>query len=129
MSGYSKRVIRLDFPGLTDDDVKDPVWVAIRNPRLVPPHELVPQESTPIVEGQPVNPQAANRSMHEMFSRLIVGWRAYDATTPIQLDAAGNDVTPQVLLPADFAPENVARLPLELINEIGREVREASNPR
>lgn len=133
MGGYSKRIIRIPFPGLTDDDVNDPIWVAIRNPRLVPPHELTPEQTTSVLpDGTPADPEAATNSMHVMFSKLVVGWRAYDSTQPVQLDAAGNDVTPQVLLPCnpgDFTPENVAKLPMEIINEIGNEVKEASTPR
>lgn len=131
MGGYSKRVIRIDFPDLTDTP-EDDIWVAIRNPRLVPPHELVPDDATPITaDGQAADAKAATVAMHAMFARLIVGWRAYDASTPIQLNAVGEDITPQTLLPhgsGDFNADNVSRLPMEIINAIGREVKEASNP-
>jgi hypothetical protein len=131
MGGYAKRIIRLDFPGLTDDDENDPVWVAIRNPRLVPNDELVPDQVTAIVDGQAVDVNAANSSMHEIVAKLVVGWRVYDPTQPVQLDAAGNDVTPQVLLPCqpgDFTAENCAKLPMVITNRIGKEMAEAANP-
>jgi len=132
MAGYSKRVLRLPFAGLTDDDVNDPIWVAIRNPRLVPPDELVPEQSSGILpDGTAADPEAATNSMHLMFARLIVGWRAYDARQPVELDAAGNDITVQRLIPNTgpdcFTPENVAKLPMEIVNAIVREVEAASD--
>lgn len=127
--GYANRVLKLDFPELSEDTDTDPIWVTIRNPRLVPPHELTPEQVTPIVDGQPEDQAAANASMHNMVAKLVVGWRAYDATQPIVLDAAGNDTTVPELLPPDFSAVNVAKLPMEIINRIAREMQEASNPR
>lgn len=132
MPGYSKRILRLTFEDLTDDPDGDLVWVAIRNPRLVPNNELTPEHVTPVVDGVPEDLKAANTSMHEMIARLVVGWRAYDASQPVELNAVGEDVTPQVLLPIEpgsFTAANVAKLPMEIINAIGREMGEAINPR
>lgn len=127
--GYANRLIKLDFPDLSEDPAADPVWVTIRNPRLVPPHELTPEQVTPIVNGQPEDPEKATQATYKMIAKLIVGWRAYDATTPVVLDAAGNDTAPAVLLPAEFTAGNVAKLPMEIINRIGQEMGEAANPR
>lgn len=114
---------------MTDDPDNDPVWVAIRNPRLIPPHELTPDQDTVVVDGEAADPQAAARSMHKTFAKLIIGWRVYDCTTPVELNEHGEDITEQVLLPSDRTPENVARLPMEIINAIADEVKEASTPR
>jgi hypothetical protein len=127
--GYSNRIIRIPFPDLTDDPETDPVWVAIRNPRLVPPSELQPDQVTGITDGVPNDVEAANKGMYRIMSRLIVGWRAYDASQPVQLNAVGEDITPQTLLPPDYSADNIARLPMEIVTAIGREMTEAVNPR
>jgi hypothetical protein len=127
--GYANRVIRLDFPDLTDDPVNDKIWVTIRNPKLVPSGELTPEQVTPVVDGQAEDAAAANASMHKMFAKLIIGWRAYDASEIPVLDAAGNPVGEQALLPMEYTEATVAKLPMEILNAIGREVTEALNPR
>jgi hypothetical protein len=130
--GYSNRIIRIPFPDLSDDPENDPIWVAIRNPRLVPPAELTPDHVTGITDGVPDDMDAANNATYKIMSRLIVGWRAYDASRPVQLNAVGEDVTPQVLLPASpesFTPPNVAKLPMEIVQAIGKEMTDAMNPR
>lgn len=128
MSGYAKRVVRLTFEDLTEDPANDLVWVTIRNPKLVPSGELMPEQATPVVDGQPEDPVAANASMHKMFAKIIIGWRVYDASEVPVLDAAGEPVGEQTLLPQDFTPGNVAKLPMEILNAIGKEVSEALNP-
>lgn len=127
--GYSNRIIRIPFPDLTADPENDPIWVALRNPRLVPPEELTPDQDTGITSGVPDDAKAANRAGRKVMAKLIVGWRAYDASIPPEINAVGEDVTPQVLLPHDFSPENIARLPLEIIQAIGKEMTDAINPR
>jgi hypothetical protein len=132
MSGYSNRIIKLPFDDLTDDPKEDPIWVAIRNPRLVPPAELTPENVTGITGGVPDDLDAANYATYKIMSRLIVGWRAYDASQPVQLNAVGEDVTPQILLPVSpesFTPSNVAKLPMEIIQAVGKEMTDAMNPR
>lgn len=131
MAGYAQRVIRLAFPGLTDDDAGDPVWVVIRNPRLMPPHELTPKGGGGIgPDGMPTDLAAAEDATYEVLSRLVIGWRVYDATQPIQLDATGNDITQQVLLPqGEHSVANCKKLPMEIVNRLGEEMRTAANPR
>lgn len=104
------------------------MWVTIRNPKLVPSDELMPEQVTPVVDGQPEDAKAANASMHKMFAKIIIGWRVYDASEIPVLNAVGEPEGDQRLLPMDYTPENVAKLPMEILNTIGKEVSGALNP-
>jgi hypothetical protein len=131
MSGYAQRVLTLPFPELSDDPDGDLIWITIRNPKLVPPGELTPDQDTPIVDGMPANPEAAVDSMHRILAKLIVGWHVYDATQDVELDAAGNDVTVPRLLPNEksaFTAANSAKLPTAIITEITKKISGATNP-
>jgi hypothetical protein len=128
MAGYANRVVVLDFPDLSEDPVNDPIRVVVRNPKLMPPQELIPKDDVELVEGQPVDPQAAMRSGYEIVAKLLIGWRVYDPTAPIGLDVDLNPVGDQPLLPQEFTPENVAKLPAVILNRLGDLVQEAVNP-
>jgi hypothetical protein len=123
LAGYANRVITLRFPDLSDDPDTDPIWVTIRNPRLVPPAELRPKGG--IDENDEESMMAAT---NETMSRLIVGWRVYDAAAPVELDENGHEVGDQPLLGMPVTPEAVAKLPMEIINRIGEEIQEAADP-
>lgn len=130
MGGYANRVVKLDFPHLSSDPKQDPIWVVIRNPKLMPPHELTPKGGGGIgPDGQPADLEKAEDATYSMIAKIIIGWRVYDASQPIELDAAGNDTTKQVLLPqGDHTAANCRKLPLEIIKAINREIGEAVNP-
>lgn len=139
MPGYAARTIRLNFD-LTEDPQNDPIWVVIKNPKLLPPQmfrnsgaaELEVDEAT----GQPKNADAAADTGAQMAGRLIVAWRVYDATTSPEFDPQTGEELPgttQDLLPAPAGgngvpPEQYAKLPGEIQIKIMETIAEAINP-
>lgn len=121
--GYANRVVTLDFKELSEDWETDPIRVTIRNPRLVPPNDLRPKGIDSEDEDEVM------QASFEAIARLIVGWHVYDASAPIELDSDGQATGDQPLLPLPATAELVAKLPLEIINRLGEEVQQASNPR
>lgn len=133
MSGYTNRVILLEFPDLGDASI------LIRNPRLLPPSEITPEDVAVDSNGQPIDPQAANQSMYKVMAKLIVAWRVYDASADsspvdIDLDADNLDEQLKALETADqvrlgpITAENVAKLPMAIINRIGEEIGRVADP-
>lgn len=133
MAGYTSPYVLLPFPDLGED-----VSVLIRNPQLLPPNELTPEDVQLDDRGQPVDPQAANMAMYKVFARLIVAWKVYDASeliTPIEIAEDADpaalfdslEATPQPRLGA-ITPENIARLPMRIINRIGAELGSVADP-
>ena len=134
MSGYTNRVILLQFPELGDK-----VSVLLRNPRLLPPSEITPEDVAVDDKGQPLDAQAANRAMYKVMSRLIVAWHVYDASTAsseasIDLDADNLDEQLDAFEAADqirlieITADNVAKLPMAIINKIGEEIGRVADP-
>ncbi|MFL4491569.1 hypothetical protein ACJ6WD_09950 [Streptomyces sp. VTCC 41912] len=134
MSGYTNRVILLQFPELGDK-----VSVLLRNPRLLPPSELTPEDVPVDANGQPLDPHAANVAMYKVMANLIAAWHVYDATATagavdVDLDADDLDAQLQALEGADqvrlidITTENVARLPMAIINRIGEEIGRVADP-
>jgi hypothetical protein len=134
MAGYTSPYVLLPFPDLGDD-----VSVLIRNPQLLPPSELTPEDVQLDERGQPVDPQAANMAMYKVFARLIVAWKVYDASeliTPVEVSEDADPValfesletTAQPRLGA-ISAENIARLPLRIINRIGAELGSVADPK
>ncbi|MCT9092842.1 hypothetical protein N4G70_28815 [Streptomyces sp. ASQP_92] len=134
MAGYTSPYVLLPFPDLGDD-----VSVLIRNPQLLPPSELTPEDVQLDDRGQPVDPQAANMAMYKVFARLIVAWKVYDASeliTPVEIAEDADPVTlfeslettAQPRLGA-ISPENIARLPMRIINRIGAELGSITDPK
>lgn len=121
--GYANRVVTLEFKELSEDWENDPIRVTIRNPRLVPPNDLRPKGIDSEDEDEVM------QASFEAIARLVVGWRVYDASAPIELDSDGQATDDQPLLPLPATAELVAKLPLEIINRLGEEVQQASNPR
>lgn len=118
MPGYADRLIRREFPDLTCDG--DPViYVSFRNPRLVPPSILSPEDVPTDAHGQPLDPKQAERAMHASLAVLIKDWHVYDA-------ADDSDDPPLLSLPA--TAELVAKLPVAIVNAVAREVGEAVAP-
>lgn len=133
MSGYSNPYVLLTFPDLGDD-----VSVLMKNPQLLPPSEIQPEDVPTDDKGQPLDPAAANEAMYKVMARLIVAWKVYEA---FDADAA-LDVDPDADPAELFAtlgageqkrfgtvtPESVGRLPLAIINRIGEEVGRVADP-
>ncbi|RCH70436.1 hypothetical protein DT019_02825 [Streptomyces sp. SDr-06] len=135
-AGYTSRVILLAFPKLGDR-----VSVLIRNPKLLPPSELTPQDIAVDAQGNPLDPQAANEAMYKVMANLIVAWRVYDASAPAAAVTIDLDADPEALaeqldaletvdqtLMTDITAENVARLPMAIINRIGEELAKVADP-
>jgi hypothetical protein len=136
--GYANRVVKIDFPSLSDDSAADPIWVILRNPRLMPSAELTSlssdgnsgYEQTEDGKTKVTDPAAAIGTMHKMIARLVVAARVYDATTPGEFDPeTGEPTGEQPRLPAPpWTPETAAKLPPEIVERISREFTEAVNP-
>jgi hypothetical protein len=138
LAGYRDRIIRITFPGLTDDNDKDPVWIIIRNPALMPADELrsyadkiSPGAVTAAANGTSdgMSAQLSGSDMdaaYRMFSRLIIAWRVYDATAIPEINEAGEVIGEQPLLPSPATPDTIARLPLEIINRLSEELGKAA---
>lgn len=131
--GYTNPYVLLTFPDLGDD-----VSVLMKNPQLLPPSEIQPEDVPTDDKGQPLDPAAANEAMYKVMARLIVAWKVYEA-----FDAgAALDVDPDADPAELFAtlgageqkrfgtvtPESVGRLPLAIINRIGEEVGRVADP-
>lgn len=124
--GYSNPVITLRFDQLSDNPATDPIWVALKNPKIMPPSALRPREIPVDADGKPINEEDAMTAMYEIVAGLVIGWRAYDASN-IEVDAAGN-VQPMSLLSLPATPDLVKRLPMEIINQIADQIKQAANP-
>jgi hypothetical protein len=128
--GYANRVVTLTFDELSDDP-EDRIWVCIRNPKLVPIDEMRSGagDVATDADGKPADSDAAAKSGYRIFAKLIVGWHVYDATVLPELNAAGEDVGAQVLLPqAPVTVETVAKLPLAILNRLMEELGSVNPP-
>ena len=134
MSGYANRVIKIDFPDLAEDQETDPVWVIIRNPRLMPGDEIqsVYQGNTGFDDaGKVTDREAARQTAAKLVAKLVVAARVYDATAPVSFDpltgAILNGDQP-LLPPPPWSQETAARLPQEIMTKISETFAEAVNP-
>lgn len=128
-TGYLNKVIKLDFSAeWSEDPTGDPIWIVIRNPKLVPPQEM--QGNVALnADGTPVDTAAAVEAMYATVAKLVVGWRVYDATAEVTLDEHTGEVTSAAqLLPLPATPEACKKLPAAFINRVATEIREAVNP-
>ncbi|MFB6805486.1 hypothetical protein [Streptomyces sp. NPDC056387] len=134
MSGYTNPYVLLQFPELGED-----VSVLMRNPQLLPPSEVTPKDVPLDDRGQPLDPQQAQEAMYEVFARVIVAWKVYDASQAAPLEL-GDDVDPVALfesLGAAQTPqprlgavtvENIGRMPLRIINRVMEEISRVADP-
>jgi hypothetical protein len=113
---YKNRFIDLTFPELSEDD--DKIWVKIRNPRIMPPAELVRRPIKKLDDGED-DPADTILATCELFAKLIVGWHVYDGMD--------NDDNPAALgLPATGLL--VRKVPTEILGRLGEELAKI-NPR
>ncbi|MGW2861955.1 hypothetical protein [Streptomyces sp. NPDC001205] len=133
MPGYTEPYVLLRF-----DDLGDDVSVLIRNPQLLPPREITPRDVPLDDKGQPVDTDDAQTAMYEIFARLIVAWKVYDASQSSPLEV-GDDADPvalfQSLGTADPQPrigpvnvENIAKLPMRIISSLMDTVNASVSP-
>jgi hypothetical protein len=130
MAGYANRIIHLDFPDLAEDD--DKVWVAILNPKQQPPDKVQPRPLKLDENGRPADAAEAVEAMYETIAGLVVAWHVYDATAPA-IDYDTGEQLDQPLLPKvdqthPATVEMVRKLPMEIVNTIGKRMTEAVNP-
>lgn len=116
MAGYGNRTIMLTFPELSEDG--DNVHVIIRNPKLVPTQELMPDDVPTGPDGTQ-DQKALMLAGMTVIARLVKVWHVYDATS---LD----DDQPTLGLPA--TAELVAKLPMEIQNRIADEISKVRSP-
>jgi hypothetical protein len=74
MSGYTNPYVLLQFPDLGDD-----VSVLMKNPQLLPPSEIQPEDVPTDDNGQPLDQKAAQEAMYKVMAKLIVSWKVYEA--------------------------------------------------
>lgn len=125
MSGYANRVRTITFNDLTPDG-EPPIHVVLRNPQLMPPDELSPEDVQLDENGRPTDVAAAKRANDKVLAKLIIGWRVFDATD-VRIDADGNELD-QEPLPLPATPELVAKLPTVIWKALVDEVGNAINP-
>lgn len=133
MAGYLNRFIDLPFPDLAGVDEQDRArcWVKIRNPRLIPGGDLTSAFSRVRFDdaGRPLDSDAAADETFASLARLVIAGQVWDATWVPELDERGNEVDPQAeppLLPMPPGPDDMARMPIEILNAIGEELKKAS---
>lgn len=128
-TGYLNRVIKLDFSQeWSTDPERDPIWMVIRNPKLVPPGELTGNVALN-PDGTPVDMQAATDNMYAVVAKLTVAWRVYDATQEPVIDPnTGEDVTVPALLPHPATAELCKKLPAAFLTRVANEIKQAVDP-
>lgn len=133
MSGYTNPYVLLTFPDLGED-----ISVLMKNPQLLPPSEIQPEDVPLDDNGQPLDQNAAQQAMYKVMARLIVAWKVYEAFDPnASLDIPA-DADPTALFESLGAGEqerlgnvtvdNIGRLPLAILNRIGEEVGRVADP-
>lgn len=132
ISGYANRVLRKDFPELSSGS-DDPIWVVIRNPRLLPDGELASAwDGVNIEDGKVTDREQVRHAAAKAAVKLIVAARAYDATHVPQFDQQG-EVIPgtgdaPLLPPTPWQPETALKLPRAITDWLGEQITESVNP-
>ncbi len=130
MAGYLNRFIHLDFPELAgvDEQNRAYVWVKIRNPRLIPSGELAGMADKFRITDDgavEVGGDKAADAVFTQFAGLILAGNVWDCTwLPEDLDSDD----PGPLLPMPPSAADLRKMPMEIFNRIGDEVKKA-NPR
>lgn len=138
MAGYKNPVITLRF-----DDLGDGCHVVIRNPKLMPGGQLRAMASgrsdadrekfkaalAAAEAGQEppddVLTDADEDRIFGMIAGLVVGWRVWDPTAPVDVDDDGNIIegdSEPARLPLPATPETVKLLPQAILTRIMNEV-------
>ncbi|MGW5477712.1 hypothetical protein [Streptomyces sp. NPDC004008] len=133
MSGYNNPYVLLQFPELGDD-----VSVLMKNPQLLPPDALTPEDVAMDADGKPVDNQAANEAGYKMMAGIIVAWKVYEAFNTSDALNVDPDADPAALYESLSAgtptrlgkvtPENVGRLPMVILKRIMEEIGRVVDP-
>lgn len=132
MAGYTNPYLLLQFPELAND-----CSVLMRNPQLLAPAEITPEDVPVGEDGKAVDPNAANEAMYKVMARIIVAWKVYEAFSgdlpPVDPDADPADI--QAVLEqveqrriGEVTAENVGRLPMVIIQRIMEEISRVADP-
>lgn len=130
---YTNPYVLLQFPELGDD-----VSILLKNPQLLPPSEITPEDVPVDDKGQPLDSKAAQEAMYKVFAKIIVAWKVYDATAASPVEVAA-DADPVALFESFGASEeqprlgaitaeNVGRLPVRVINRLMEELSRVADP-
>lgn len=133
MSGYTNPYVLLTFPELGDD-----VSVLMKNPQLLPPDALTPEDVAMDDDGRPVDNQAANEAGYKMMAGIIVAWKVYEAFSPADTLDIDPDADPAALFESlssgvpvrigKVTPENVGRLPMVVLKRVMEEISRVVDP-
>lgn len=133
MAGYANPYVLLQFPDLAED-----CSVLMRNPQLLAPAEITPEDVAVGEDGKPVDPAAANEAMYKVMARVIVAWKVYEPFSG-DMPAVDPDADPADILAAleqveqrrigEVTAENVGRLPMAIINRIMEEISRVADPK
>lgn len=138
--GYANPVLKLDFDSLSRDPAADPIWVIIRNPRLMPPEELnsvYNGDSGYDDDGKVLNRESALATTAKLITKLVVAARVYDPAgsaaaltfDPLTGEITGGASDQPLMPPTPWTPDVAARLPVEIRTRITQEFAEAQNPK
>lgn len=116
MAGYKDRVVTLEFD---EDEDGGRVYIALRNPRKVPGTEMALRQVPRDSEGNAIDQLDEAMAIFEVYAKLIVGWRVYDATSTDEN---------QPLLDSPATPELVAKLPRDIQERLAKEVWTPTDP-
>lgn len=130
---YANPYVLLEFPDLGDD-----VSVLIKNPQLMPPDALSPEDVPVNDKGEPLNPQDGLNASYKVMAGLIVAWKVYEVFNPADTLDINPDDDPAAVLArlgegtqqrfGKVTPEAVGRLPMAIITRIMEEVQRVTNP-
>lgn len=130
---YAEPYKLLTFPELGED-----VSVLIRNPQLLPPDMLSPEDVPLDDKGQPLVAKDAMAASYKMFAGLIVAWKVYEPFDPADALDIDPEADPAALFESlgsgeqlrfgKVTPEAVGRLPMAIITRIMEEVQRVTNP-
>lgn len=130
---YANPYVLLEFPELGPD-----VSVLIKNPQLMPPDALTPEDIPLNEKGEPVNAQDAMGESYKIIAALIVAWKVYEAfSSDDAVDINPDDDPADVLARLDASgqkrfgkvtPEAVSRLPMAILGRLMEEVQRVTNP-
>lgn len=129
--GYASNIITKHFPDIAEDG--DDIWVTIRNPKVIPTRELTSKDIGLKVgadgEIADIDTEAAISAGDIVMSKIIMRWRAYDASWVPDLDEVTGALLPgqvQPMLTNPPTPDQVAKLPSAIYLWLGEQLAKAN---